>query len=63
MQTPIRYTVVNHGGQPVIRAVPVPRRAVRPASQGAKQRKQQEQQVNQERHPLLQRIRRLGFRA
>lgn len=62
MQTPIRYTVVNQGGQPVIRAVPVPRRAVRPASQAAP-RRQQEQQVTQERHPLLQRIRRLGFRG
>ena len=62
MQTPIRYTVVNHGGQPVIRAVPVPRRAVRPAGKVAQQR-EQERQVDQERHPLLQRIRRLGFRG
>jgi hypothetical protein len=61
MQTPIRYTVVNHGGQPVIRAVPVPRRTVRPAGQTARQ--QQERQVDQDRHPLLQRIRRLGFRS
>jgi hypothetical protein len=60
MQTPIRYTVVNHGGQPVIRAVPVPRRTVRPASQTVRQ---QERQVDQDRHPLLQRIRRLGFRS
>jgi hypothetical protein len=62
MQTPIRYTVVNHGGQPVIRAVPVPRRSVRPAGHVA-ERRQQERQTDQERHPLLQRIRRLGFRA
>jgi hypothetical protein len=62
MQTPIRYTVVNHGGQPVIRAVPVPRRSVRPAGQSAV-RQQQERQVDQDRHPLLNRIRRLGFRG
>ena len=61
MQTPIRYTVVNQGGQPVIRAVPVPRRSVRPASY-ATERRQQEHQADQDRHPLLQRLRRLGFR-
>jgi hypothetical protein len=26
MKTPVRYTVVNEDGRPVIRAVPVPRR-------------------------------------
>jgi hypothetical protein len=26
MKTPIRYTVINEDGRPVIRAVPVPRR-------------------------------------
>jgi hypothetical protein len=60
MQTPIRYTVINHGGQPVIRAVPVPRRSVRPTSQTATQ---QQRPVENDRHPLLQRIRRLGFRG
>lgn len=58
MQTPIRYTVVNQGGQPVIRAVPVPRRSARPASQT----RQQTTQTETKRHPLLRRIRRLGFR-
>ena len=62
MQTPIRYTVVNHGGQPVIRAVPVPRRAVRPASQSAQRQQQEARQSDNGRQPLLQRIRRLGFR-
>jgi hypothetical protein len=57
MQTPIRYTVVNQGGQPVIRAVPVPRRTARPVSHAS------QQQAADDRHPLLQRIRRLGFRA
>jgi hypothetical protein len=56
MQTPIRYTVVNQGGQPVIRAVPVPRRSVRP------ERRVEAVQTETKPQPLLQRIRRLGFR-
>jgi hypothetical protein len=62
MQTPIRYTVINHGGQPVIRAVPVPRRAVRSAGSAAEKR-HNERTVEQDRHPLLTRLRRLGFRS
>lgn len=59
MQTPIRYTVVNQGGQPVIRAVPVPRRNVRATS---RTRQEQPTRTESTRHPLLRRIRRLGFR-
>lgn len=60
MQTPIRYTVVNQGGQPVIRAVPVPRRSVRSARYTTE--REQKQQSEQDRHPLLRQLRRLGFR-
>ncbi len=58
MQTPIRYTVVNQGGQPVIRAVPVPRRSVRPAPHVSRPQDDQAERG----HPLLSRLRRLGFR-
>jgi hypothetical protein len=55
MQVPVRYTVVNQGGQPVIRAVPVPRRPVRSEGRAA-------QQTQPPQPALFDRIRRLGFR-
>jgi hypothetical protein len=54
MQVPVRYTVVNQGGQPVIRAVPVPRRPVRSERRSVQQ--------TQPQPALFDRIRRLGFR-
>lgn len=58
MQTSVRYCVVNQGGRPVIRAVPVPRRLVDPLVQSAAP-ETREPATEQRERPILRRIRRL----